>query len=67
MGEKEVVSEWGGSVKVPPNSHGFIPRMLFLDDVAGLKCDHFYRGLPKWFKAIVAYLKASSNEKMYSD
>ena len=35
--------------------------------VAKLKCDHFYGGLPKWLKAMVAYLKASINEKMYLD
>ena len=27
----------------------------------------FYGGLPKWLKAMVAYLKASTNEKTYSD
>ena len=37
------------------------------DHVAKLKCDHFCGGLPKWLKAIVAYLKASTNEKTYSD
>ena len=35
--------------------------------IAKLKCDSFYGGLPKWLKALVAYLKASTNEKMYSD
>ena len=35
--------------------------------IAKLKCDHFYGGLPKWLKAMVAYLKASTNEKTYSD
>ena len=38
-----------------------------LDHVAELKHDHFYSGLPKWLKAMVVYLKASTNEKMYSD
>ena len=38
-----------------------------LDDVAELKCDPFYSGLPKWLKAMVAHLKASANEKTYSD
>ena len=37
------------------------------DHVAELKCDHFYGGLPKQLKAMVAYLKASTNEKTYSD
>ena len=38
-----------------------------LDHITKLKCDCFYGGLPKLFKAMVAYPKASSNEKMYSD
>ena len=38
-----------------------------LDHVAELKCDHFYSGLPKWLKAMVAYLKTSTNVKAYSD
>ena len=38
-----------------------------LDHVAEWKHDHLYGGLPKWLKAMVAYLKASINEKMYSD
>ena len=37
------------------------------DHVAELKCDCFYGGLPKGLKAMVAYLKARTNEKMYSD
>ena len=32
-----------------------------------LKHDHFYGGLPKRLKAMVAYLKASTIEKMYTD
>ena len=43
------------------------PECFPLDYVAKLKCDCSYGGLPKWFKAMVAYLKASTNEKMYSD
>ena len=40
----------------------------FLPDcIAELKYDHFYGGLPKRLKAMVAYLKVSTNEKMYSD
>ena len=38
-----------------------------LDCVAKLKHDHFYGELPKWLKAMVAYLKASTNEKLYSN
>ena len=37
------------------------------DCVARLKCDLFYGGLPKWLKAMTAYLKASTNEKTYSN
>ena len=35
--------------------------------VAELKCNCFYGRLPKWLKAMVAYLKASPQEKTYSD
>ena len=37
------------------------------DHTAELKHDCFYGGLPKWLKAMVAYLKGSTNEKIYSD
>ena len=37
------------------------------DHIAELKHDLFYGGLSKWFKVMVAYLKASGNEKTYSD
>ena len=37
------------------------------DSCSVIKCDCFYGGLPKWLKAMVAYLKASANEKTYSD
>ena len=37
------------------------------DHIAELKHDCFYRGLPKRLKSMVAYLKVSTNEKMYSD
>ena len=52
--------------------HLQIPSAAFLgcflpDHIAKLKRDHFYGGLPKQFKVMVAYLKASGNEKMYSD
>ena len=38
-----------------------------LDHIAKLKCDCFYSGHPKWLKALVAYLKAGTNKKTYSD
>ena len=68
MGEKEMVSDWG----VHLSRHLQIlavsfPECFHPDCVAKLKCDHFYGRLPKWLKAMVAYLKASDNEKMYSD
>ena len=43
------------------------PEMFLLDHVVELEHDHFYSGLPKQLKAMVAYLKASANEKTYSD
>ena len=42
------------------------PECFPPDHIAKLKCDHFYSGLPKWLKAMVAYLKASTNERTYS-
>ena len=36
-----------------------------MDQVAELKQDHFYSGLPKQLKVMVAYLKATTNEKTY--
>ena len=41
--------------------------MLSPNHIAKLKHDHFYSGLPNWFKAMVAYLKVSANEKTYSN
>ena len=42
------------------------PECFPPDWIADLKCDCFYGGLPKWLKAMVAYLKASTNKKPYS-
>ena len=66
MGEKETVSEWG----VHLSRHlqilaASFPEHFPLDQVTKLKHDCFYVGLPKWFKVIVAYMKASTNEKTY--
>ena len=68
MGEKEMVSE----CEVCLLRHLQILMASFLehflpDHIAELKCDYFYCGLPKWFKVKVAYLKASDNEKTYSN
>ena len=68
MGDKETVSDRGLHLC----RHHQVLMVSFLecfppDCVAELKCGHFYGGLPKWLKAMVAYLKASANEKTYSD
>ena len=68
MGEKETVSDWG----VCLSRHLQILMTSFLehflpDHIAKLKNDCFYGRLPKRLKAMVAFLKASTNEKMYSD
>ena len=66
--KKERVSDWGVhllrhlQILATSSTECFPP-----DHVAELKCDHFYSGLPKWLKAMVAYLKASANNKTYSD
>ena len=66
MGEKETVSDWGvcllRHLQVLMVS---FPEHFPPDNVAELKHDCFYSGLPKWLKAIVAYLKASINKKIY--
>ena len=68
MGEKEIVSDWG----VLLSRHLQVlmvsfPECFPLDHVAELKHDHFYSGLPKQLKAMVAYLKTSTNKKIYSN
>ena len=54
-------------IKAPGDPHTSIPGTLPQDSVAKLKHDHFYSGLPKQLKAMVAYLKASANKKTYSN
>ena len=69
MADKETVLDWG----IYLSRHlqvlvCFVSRTCFPPDhVAELKCDHFYGRLPKWLKDMVAYLKASPQEKTYSD
>ena len=68
IGENETVSDWG----VHLSRHlqiltASFPKHFPPDHVAKLKCDCFYCRLPKWLKAMVAYLKTSANEKMYSN
>ena len=68
MADKETVSDWGicllSHLQVLAAS---FPECFLPDHVTELKCNHFYGGLPKCFKAMVAYLKASPQEKTYSD
>ena len=67
MGEKETVSD-----EVCLSRHLQIlalsfPKHFPPDCIAKLKHNCFYGRLPKWLKAVVAYMKASANEKTYSD
>ena len=54
-------------LKTSPNPSCFLPRLLPPEQVAELKRDHFYGGLPKCLKAMVAYLKARLQDRTYSD
>ena len=68
LGEKETVSDWGVCLsRHLQNLVVSFPEHFPPDCIAELKCDHFYGRLPKWLKAMVAYLKASANEKTYSN
>ena len=68
MGEKETVLNWGvhllRQLQILTTS---FPGHFPPDHIAELKCDNFYGGLPKWLKAMIDYVKASTNEKTYSD
>ena len=68
MADKETVPDWG----VHLSRHLQVLAASFPDHfppdwVAELKRDHFYGGLPKWLKAMVAYLKAGPQVRTYSD
>ena len=68
MADKETISHWGICLL----RHLQVLAVSFPDHfppdwVTELKRDHFYGGLPKRLKAMVAYLKASLHEKIYSD
>ena len=68
MADKETVSDWG----VCLSRHLQILAASFQDHfppdcVAELKMDHFYGGLPKQLKEMVAYLKAGPQVRTYSD
>ena len=68
MADKETVSDWG----VCLSRHLQILAASFLDHfhpdcIAKLKRDHFYCGLPKCLKAMVAYLKVGPQVRTYLD
>ena len=68
MADKETVSDWG----VCLSRHlqilvASFPDHFPPDCVAELKRDHFYGGLPKQLKAMVAYLKVGAQVRTYSD
>ena len=68
MADKETVLDWG----ICLSRHLQVLAALYPEHfppncVARLKHDCFYSGLPKCLKAMVAYHKASPQEKMYSD
>ena len=68
MADKETVSDWG----VCLSRHLQILAASFPDCfppecVAELKRDHFYGGLPKQLKVMVAYLKVGPQVRTYSD
>ena len=68
MADKKTVSDWG----ICLSRHLQILAVSFLDcfppdHVAKLKRDHFYSGLPKCLKAMVAYLKVGPQVRTYMD
>ena len=68
MADKETVSDWG----VHLSRHlqilaASFPDPFPPDHIAELKRDHFYGGLPKRLKVMVAYLKAGPQVRTYSD
>ena len=68
MADKETVSDWGIHLlrHLQVLATSFLDHFP-LDHVAKLKWDCFYGRLPRWLKAMVAYLKASPHEKTYSN
>ena len=60
MADKETVSDWGiHLLRHLQVLAALFPEHFPPDNVAELKHDCFYGRLPKWLKAMVAYLKAS--------
>ena len=68
MADKETISDWGACLlRHLQVLVTLFPECFPPDCMAELKHDCFYGGLPKQLKAMVAYLKASLQEKTYSD
>ena len=68
MADKETVSDWGICLsRHLKDLAASIPEHFPPNHVAELKCNCFYGGLPKHLKAMVPYLKASLQEKTYSN
>ena len=68
MADKDTVSDWGVCLwRHLQVLAALFPECFHLNCMVELKCDHFYGGLPKCLNAMVAYLKASPQEKTYSD
>ena len=68
MANKETVSDWGVHLSrhLPILAASF-PDHIPPDRIVELKRDCFYGRLPKWLKAMVAYMKAGPQVRMYSD
>ena len=68
MADKETVSDQGIHLwRHPQVLAALFPECFPPNHVAELKHDCFYGRLPKCLKAMVAYFKASPQEKTYSD
>ena len=64
MADKETISDWGiHLLRCLQVLAALFPEHFPPNHVTKLKCDHFYGGLPKCLKAMVAYLKASTQGK----
>ena len=68
MADKETVLDWGICLlRHLQILEASFPDHFPPDRVAELKRDHFYGGLPKWLKVMVAYLKVGPQVRTYSD
>ena len=68
MSEKETLSDWGVHLsRLLQVLAASFPDRFTPERLAELKWDYFYGGLPKQLKAMVDYLKATPNEKTYSN